>query len=327
MPVRFVKTSTVSQSCVLPCPLPTTPLSITVPFTATIPGLGSVSGGPKLTLNAGCTDCSVAIDLFAKITPYMLALGLPLCIINCVASLFNVVNDVVSIATGTVSTITGLTEAPPKFPTPSDMTEINKTLKKMTVGDPSANPPEPSDVLKAIQDCKCLIDIFTPYGVCLFIKLIRDILRLVAALLNCLGTLLGDILRITIRADFLRKSPQANLQSQGVCLGSISRSQMNRLSVEMDVVWAVMLAAGTLFKFVEETFELVAPGKYPDAAKFSVIVDKINAFQAKCTGMQSTNLDLVIPDCTLLKQLCFEFRDDLNAVAELLHQIVTVTCP
>lgn len=321
MAITFVKTKKLGATCILPCPIPTLTPKISVPFSA--PGF-EMSGGGMLKLTGGCTDCNLAIDLFAKISPYILSLGIPLCILQCAASLITLVTDTVDVAKGTVSLVTGIAEVPPKFPTPAAVQEVVDKLTKVT-GDPTDGDPV-GDIALVAQDCACILDVFGPQGFCPFMKLMRDLLRLIAALLNCFATLLGDILKVSLTAQFMRRSPTVRVQSQGVCLGSIARDQLNRLNVQMDVVWALLGAAEVLFKFVEGIADPLIPGGYPPDAKISAILGKVTIFQAKAAGTQTANIDLVIPQCTELRDAAFEIRDVLNGVANTLNTVISVVC-
>lgn len=327
MALRFVKTAPITPACVLPCPLPTTPIRLTFPFTATQPGFAGVQGGPKLTLKAGCTDCGAAIDLFARVSPFILSLGIPLCAIQCAASLFQVVRDVVTISTGTVKMVTNLAQVPPEPPNAGDVTEVTDAVQKLTIGKPAESPPVPSDIAKALLDCKCLLDIFTPLGICSFVKFLRDLLRLFAALLNCLATLLGDILRIGLKFDLMLRSPVVRIREQGKCLGSIARSQLNRLTLEMDAVWTVLIAAGTVFSFIEKTVDTVAPGVYPAPMRLSEILLKVAEFRTNAQTAATDDINLVIPDCQKMKDIVFDMRDFFSTGAELLNQAASILCP
>lgn len=311
MPITFTKTQNLRTTCILPCALPQS-LTITIPFMAEVPGLVGLKGGGKLELKGGCTDCSLAVDLFAKITPFVISLGIPLCLIQCAMALLNVVTASIDLTQDSVGLVSGLAEAPPKFPTPGDVKEVTDTAADLVT----------NKVPALIQDCRCVLDLATPLGLCPFIKLVRDVLRLVAALANCFATLLGDVIKLSIRANFMRVSPNFRIREQGVCLGSLMRNQLNRLTGQMDVVWAIVLLLGAVFGLIE-----LIPG-YPPEAKITPIIKIIEAFQAKATGMQGISLDLLVPKCEEMRDAAFEIRDALNYIAELLNIFTTVVgCP
>ena len=328
MTIKFIKTSTLSSACVLPCPLPASPMKLYIPIMDSV-----LKSGANLTLSGGCSDCNVAIDLFAKLQPFLLSLGIPLCLVRCALALLNTVTDAVGVITDTVGLVTGLADAPPTFPTPGAIGDINHKLQKLTVGFPNGdppnqgNPPIPGDLLVVIQDCACVYALFTPLGLCLFMRLLRDMLRLVAALLNCFATLMGDILKISFKVTLFYGSLDVRIRQQGVCLGKIARNQLDKLNIQLDLVWLLITGATALFEFVEKACETFAPGMYPDVAKVSVIKAKIAQFQTGSAGQLGGSVDLLIPNCTELKKLALDMKDYLNNTADIIHAVVSVTCP
>lgn len=328
MTIRFVKTPIVSSACVLPCPLPASPMKLYIPIMDSV-----LKSGANLKLGGGCSDCTVAIDLFAKLQPFILSLGIPLCLVRCALALLNTVTDAVGVITDTVGLVTGLADAPPKFPTPGDVEDINHKVQKLTVGFPNGdppnqgNPPIPGDLLVVIQDCACVYQLFTPLGLCLFLRFLRDILRLVAALLNCFATLMGDILKISFKVVLFTGSLDLRIKQQGVCLGKIARNQLDKLNIQLDLVWLLITGATALFEFVEKACDTFAPGMYPDIAKISFIKAQIAQFQTGAAGQLGGDINLLIPNCTELKKMALDMKDTLNNTADVIHAVVSVTCP
>lgn len=327
MTIRYIKTTTLTSPCVLPCPLPAAPMSVYIPISNSI-----IKSGANLKLSGGCSDCNVAIDIFAKLQPFILSLGIPLCVVRCALAMLTTITDAADFAVGSMQLVTGLASVPPEVPTPEKVKEVNDKLLKITTGYPEnypnqGDPAVPGDIPVIAQDCACIYTLFTPVGLCLFLKSLRDILNLIAALLNCFATLMGDILKISLRAKLFSASSFANVKSQGVCLGKIARNQLNQLNVQLDLVWLLIEGATVLFEFVEKACEKFAPGMYPDQAKVGNIKAMIAPFRTASAGELGVDIETVIPSCTTLKNLALDMRTYLKDTADIINAVVQVTCP
>lgn len=314
MPVRFVKTNQIIPACVVPCPLPPINLQpkIIIPFL----GNELIAGG-NLKLTGGCGDCNVALDLYAKLNPYLLSLGLPLCAMNCVLSLLTAVNDGLDLLGTTVDVFTTIP------PDPTQVSDWGKKAKDIIAKD------VPDIALK----CQCVLNMFLPTGLCQFIKLARDTLLLVSSILKCLATLLGDIFRIGLKANLLSQSPDIRVQASAACLAQIGTNQMNDLNQQMNAVWALILGIGAVFTFIEEAGTLLLKPfgvDYPEDAKFSKITDAIEMFLNKTSAAlaNGTDIKLLIPNLAEFKALVLEMVGIMEDTASVFTFIIqTGQCP
>ncbi len=296
--IRFIQTKPLSPSCLLPCPLPPfvsvggkpAMLSVYVPY------VGSLRPGGNITLKGGCGDCSVSIDLFAKINPYLMALGLPLCVLGCAGSLVTLVLD-------TTGVVTGLAKVPPEPPTP-------ETLEKIAL-----------DTAAVTQDCRCVLDTLLPSGICLYIKFVRDLLRLVAALIRCFTSLLGDIIRVSLTADIMQLSGVVRVRSHGICLAQLVRNQLDNANLSFDVIWAILLVTESIFKLAG-----AIPGD-PLGGVFDAMALAIADFRAKAAGRVTADVSQTIPDATNLKNDLNDVAAALDAVSQPLTLVVDALCP
>ena len=270
--------------------------------------------GGNLTLKGGCSDCSIALDLYAKLSPYLMSLGLPLCVLGCAAALFNAMSDSLTLLKDTVPIFTAVP------PDPEKLKKWGEDALKVS----TENLPEIG------SKCSCLMDVFALTGICKFMRLIRDTLRLVAALLQCLATLMGDIIRVGIKANLLSQSPDIRIQGSAACLGQLGTNQLNYLNQQMDAVWAIILGVTAVFNFVETVAGAFIPGGYPPEASIAAIGVAIEEYTNKAAAAMAngTDVKLLVPNCQALQKVVLDTASVFeSAAAPLTFAIQLAQCP
>lgn len=185
-----------------------------------IPLMGSaMKAGGALTLAGGCNGCELIGNLLLQLNPLMGALGLPLCILGCLASVV-------------------------KF--------------AQAVPDSLGPPPDPTQLVQAISDvavnCQCVVSFALPPPVgviCDFLKMVRDILNILEAFVTCITGLLNHLGTLNIKATLLLARPDPRLRNAGVCL----TSQVQKLT---DALNGKLEPLGTLFGVINPIITLLA---------------------------------------------------------------------
>jgi hypothetical protein len=200
--------------CIPPCPV-----SLTLPPIAadgiTIPGINTkIKPVLNMSLKAGCDTCEAVAALMLQIQPFLISLSMPLCLLKCVMKIV----------------------------------DAFKSLSNM-IGDlPTPNPTDPVKKLGiAVIECtKCV----TGFSIGKFCALLRDIIDLVIALLNCIKGLLSKILILNLRVIRGMTDPEVSIQSSAICLAGLVRIQTENLTVRINGIATILQAVGFLLEFV-----------------------------------------------------------------------------
>lgn len=179
----------------------------------TLPGIGTgVKPSAQFRLNAGCDNCELAASFMAQLQPFLMAIQLPLCLLDCVQA-------IVGMATALKDATTSV---------PPDFAAI------------------PDSVVAVLDKCpKCLVG-WSPFTVC---ALVRDILDLVITLLNCAKQILSKLLVISLRAGGLMLDPEISIRKTGECLLGLMRTQLERTLVNLDLLGTLLKAISFLIEF------------------------------------------------------------------------------
>lgn len=177
--------------CIQPCP-PTSSFSVSIPF------MGSMTASAALTLQGGCSGCELVSNFMLQITPTLSALGVPLCILGCIAS------------------IIGALQAVPDIVGP---------------------PPNPSGLITAIinveKKCACVLEFALPPpvgAVCEFLKMIQGILTAIDKAITCVIGLLTHLITLNAKAQILLLSPVPAQRIAGNCLNKQVQAMMDDLN-------------------------------------------------------------------------------------------------
>src|SRR5579872_6409879 len=74
--------------CVKPC-VPNFATQITIPFLPT-----AVKSVANIDLKSDCSGCQLLASLFLQLNPFLMALGIPLCLLGCVTAIVAVVQAI-----------------------------------------------------------------------------------------------------------------------------------------------------------------------------------------------------------------------------------------
>lgn len=230
------------QLCITPC-VPNLDL---VP-SLRIPLAGPISAGGDLSLKASCTGCELVANLMLQISPFIMSLGLPLCLLKCAMGLINPILDMKDIVTS--------------LPVPP-VEAITKFVDDVTK-------------LPGEDACGCVIALLLPTGFCVYVVFIYDFLGMIVGILTCLKSLMEHLLKLNLQASAMGADVDIETQKVAACLLSYNGAQQSKLIVKFDAVRQIFKLLQALFVLVES----IIPG-YPTEAKFSTILAMFDGFKA-----------------------------------------------
>jgi hypothetical protein len=226
--------------CIPPCPT-----SMVIPPVAaeglTIPGINTkVKPVLNMSLKASCDTCEVVTSFMLQIQPFLVSLPMPLCLLKCVMKII----------------------------------AAFKSLSNM-IGDLPA--PDPTDPVKklsmAVIECTKCVTGFSPGKFC---ALLRDLISLVIALLNCIKGLFSKILLLNLRVGLGAMDAEPTIVSASVCLANLVRVQTETMIIKTSTVALILQSVGFLLEFVP--------------------VSPINP--SILTGVQTISIDTPLPQIT-----------------------------
>jgi hypothetical protein len=258
--------------CLKPC-VPTQGFGAS---TVTIPLMGSqIIGAGNLSLQGGCSNCEIASNILLQLNVLLGGLGIPLCVLGCLASVIAAVQ---------------------------------------AVPDSLGPPPNPVKLVTAIANiaikCECVLGFALPPPagvICDFIQLIADILTVLDVVVDCLVGLITSILALNIQATLLLTGPPASQQA-AACL-------LEQLQLLMDGLNSNLGSLSTLIQAIQPVIQFLAtvPGLStvlnPLIAGFAALTAATpqgtapQAFLAELTTFQSV-LDSVTTAFQTIAEIC-----------------------
>jgi hypothetical protein len=112
---------------------------------------------------------------------------------------------------------------------------------------PGSVPPlDPSAIPNMIQQCQCLLT-FTPAAFC---TMLRQILALISAILQCMIGLIGDIILLVAQVAELATHPDAVSKAMGACLAGNAANLQKTINAAWGPVAKMFNSLGFLFSFI-----------------------------------------------------------------------------
>jgi len=200
---------------------------------------------PPLSFDGGCHGCDYASALMMQIQPMMSAFGMPLCLLKCVSALIGFAN---------------------------------------AMTDALGPPPDPSKIAAALAkiatDCLCVAEAALPPPagtICQFLKMVRDVVKVIALVLDCLDALLSSVVTMRVQGSLIALDPLAPQRAAGVCLGG-QASGYNAMMI------GKMGSIKPLLDLIEPIFTLLgAVMPPPFNATITALKAAVTAFNAAIT--------------------------------------------
>ncbi len=243
--------------CISPC-VPSAIQQFRAPF------MGPIKAGGNLSLKGGCDGCELSVNLFLQIQPFLISLGIPMCLLKCLGKVIKVVIDLKDILTD--------------LPAPN-ISPIMKDMAKIPTQ----------------AGCLCLINLLLPTGICVFVILVRDVLLVIISLINCLISLLTHLLTLTLRVAIMAADPSTEIQSASVCLNAVCAAHKSTLIARFDAVSVLFEALEAVFTFIEALAPL------PEGAKFLTLMAYFTSFSGSVSTPTPPGADAIIELLTTLK--------------------------
>lgn len=183
------------EICVRPCP-PPTKISITIPLMG-----GAMAAQAGLDLTIGCSGCELAANLLLQLNPILGSLGIPICILGCVAAVI-----------GAVQAVPGSLGPPP------DPTALVEAIENM------------------VTKCDCLLQFALPPpagAICDFLKFIRDIIALLDVIITCAVDLVTHLITLNLSAALKLGDSNDNVKKAGQCLADQTQGLMDAFGQKM----------------------------------------------------------------------------------------------
>lgn len=197
--------------CVQPCP-PSASLSVHLPF------MGDMGAQADLSLEGGCAGCDVIGNLLIQMGPALGSMGIPICILGCLASVIGALTAVTDIVT-----------------------------------DPSAFA---EALVNVGESCQCVLQFALPPpagAVCEMLKTVLGVVNLIAQAVTCVTGLVGDIIQVNVRATPLLLSTDAASKAAGECVSAQGQAMMDALNQKFGSINALFKLILPIVQFLEPT--------------------------------------------------------------------------
>lgn len=216
--------------CINPCVLDATS-NMTVP-SVRIPYISKdVKPVLALDLKGGCDGCDLLANFMLQIQPYLISLQIPLCLLQCVMTIFS---------NGAITNVTG-------SPYPG---VVRGAIDEVVGAFGSLPNPPLTDLNKAIANAGYVCASCFAFTPCKFACLLEDLLSAMLSIIRCVTSLLNGMITLNLKATGMSLNPNASIQEAAECLFGLIGVQKQNLGVKFNLIGAIFEVIGFLAGFV-----------------------------------------------------------------------------
>lgn len=245
--------------CVKPC-VPSFDAVLTIPYMGPFKAIGDIN------LKTDCSGCELVVNLFAQLNPFMMSLGIPLCVLNCLGGIVQFAQSI-----------------PDALGPPPDPTKIATALANIAV------------------QCKCVITSILPPPaglICQFLKMIIGLLSAVLSVVECMNSLLSHLLTLKLRAAIALGDLNIGFQKLGICLNQEADTLLQNVLVKFNLIAVLFSAMEVIFTLVNAAIPIPQLAQINQAfATFTAATSGSPAIadvQSALTALQTALTDVIV---------------------------------